>query len=292
MKPGWHRYRWSDQCPVCFHGGCRGHGSGCMYTGTIEAPGAVLCLRVDKGAFKTAQNGMGYLHRINDDPNFIKRQQAPQTVRAINPEMQGIHAECLFRMTPQLLRELSESLGVSAESLTRISVGWHASGRAYSFPMRDESNAVIGIRLRNIQGKKWSITGSFNGVFIPRNLPCSGPIHVVEGPTDTAAMITLGLSCIGRPSNTAGNGLIVNYAKRFLPRRDVVIVQNNDPIGSDARRLTEAGALALKAALLESGASLSVAIVTPPFKDVRAWLGEGMTANDLNLLVEAEMNVF
>ncbi len=288
MTPGWFRYKWSAQCPICLHGGKRGHPSGCMYTGTIDAPGAVLCLRVDKGAFKTARNGMGFLHRINDDPHYVRPVARQQEAVMVDPHMQNISEQCRARMTPQLLGELAESLGVSSESLDRLSVGGWASSRfAYSFPMRDESNAVIGIRLRSINGKKWSVTGSRSGIFIPRKLPCSGPIYVVEGPTDTAAMLTLGLCCIGRPSNTAGNQYIVDYAKRFLPRRDVVIVQNNDPVGSDARRMTESGSANLQSALLESGASLNVAIVTPPVKDVREWLRLGMTVADLNELVEA-----
>ncbi len=292
MTPGWFRYKASQTCIICGHGGKRGHPSGCMYTGTIDAPGAVLCLRVDKGAFKTARNGMGYIHRINDDPHYVKPVARRQEVRVVDPELQAIHAKCLARMTPQLLGELSESLGVSGESLSRLSVGWYCDNHAYSFsgysfPMRDESNAIIGIRLRTLQGRKWAITGSFNGVFIGRKLPATGTLYVVEGPTDTAAMLTLGLCCIGRPSNTAGNQYIVDYAKRFLPRRDVVIVQNNDPVGSDARRMTESGSANLQAALLESGASLNVTIVTPPVKDVREWLRLGMTVADLNDLVEA-----
>ncbi len=67
----------------------------------------------------------------------------------------------------------------------------------------------------------------------------------------------------------------------------MVIVQNNDPVGSDARRMTESGSANLQSALLESGASLNVAIVTPPVKDVREWLRLGMTVSDLNELVEA-----
>ncbi len=287
MTPGWFRYKASQTCIICGHGGKRGHPSGCMYTGTIDAPGAVLCLRVDKGAFKTARNGMGFLHRINDDPHYVRPVTRRQEARVADHEMQAIHNKCLAGMTLQLFGELCKSLGVSEESLCRLSLGWHEQYSAYSFPMRDESNAVIGIRLRSINGKKWSVTNSRSGIFIPRKLPCSGPIYVVEGPTDTAAMLTLGLCCIGRPSNTAGNQYIVDYAKRFLPRRDVVIVQNNDPIGSDARRMTESGSANLQSALLESGASLNVAIITPPVKDVREWLRLGMTVADLNELVEA-----
>ncbi len=131
-----------------------------MYTGTIEAPGAVLCLRVDKGAFKTARNGMGFLHRINDDPHYVKPVARRQEARVANPAMQNIAETCRHRMTSPLLDELSESLNVSNDSLIRLSVGWYEKlgqncpMRSYSFPMRDESNTVIGIRLRTICGKK------------------------------------------------------------------------------------------------------------------------------------------
>ncbi len=197
MKDGWRRYRWQDVCVCCKHGGRRGHCSGCCYLGDPEKPNVVLCLRTEKGAFRAVRDGLGWLHRINDDPHYVRPVARRQEARKVNPVIEAIHNDSIARMTPQLLGDLAESLVVSRDSLSRLSVGWgYFNNRfAYTFPMRDEANTVIGMRLRTLQGLKWAVAGSFNAIFIPRKLPCSGPIYVVEGPTDTAAMLTLGLCC-------------------------------------------------------------------------------------------------
>lgn len=278
MKPGWIRYKWQETCIVCGHGGTRGHCSGCVYSGPVDAPAYVLCLREQKGAIKAARNGMGWVHAVNVTTPKPRYRPAATDAPPVDPEMQKLSARCESALDDEGVAFLASELGVSEASLRRLGCGWMAEQHAYSFPMRNEANLVIGIRLRDQQGRKWSVKGSVNGLFIPRKLPASGTIHVVEGPTDTAAMLTLDLHCIGRPSNTAGNDYFVRYCKMFWPRREVVIVQNNDPVGSRAEQLTIHGAKTLQALLSSERAASSVTLTSPPdsIKDVRECLRQGL----------------
>ncbi len=188
-------------------------------------------------------------------------------------------------LTATQIAEHAAILGVSVDSLQRLGAGWcdhylREDGSicrtaALAFPMRGADGQVIGIRLRNDRGQKWAIPGSFNGLFVPKRMRVDGPLFIVEGPTETAAMLDLGFAVIGRPGNTAGCELLVEFAKKFLPRRHIIIFRNNDPAGSDALRLTLLGASRLAAELMAANAAKYASIITPPeTKDVRDWKRE------------------
>lgn len=292
MRNEWKRYKVMDVCPVCSHGGQRGRGSACCYVGPIESPYAVLCLRVQQGSVKEARGGMGFVHKLRDDPNRPRHYvPTPRPVPIVDPSM-GAMAERFERnMTTDMLSSLAESLGVSSKSLSRLRVGYTAEHMAFSFPMVAAGNVVVGIRLRNRMGRKWAIPNSRNGLFVGRGMTAHDTLYIVEGPTDTAAGLDLGLSVIGRPSNSAGVEYIVEYALRFIPRRHIVIIHDRDPVGSDAERLTALGADTLATALLavsderKMPAAASVSIVTPPVKDLREWRRRGCTKEDVESLL-------
>ena len=291
MKDGWHRYRVRDICPCCAHGGRMGHGSGCMYFGPLENPVMVLCLRTSQGAMKEARDGMGYIHKMRED----KTRPAPRRATVVDsglvvdPKMGEMAIAFERAVTADSLAWLSVDLGVPVESLHSLRVGWDAKSGAYSFPMRAAGNLVIGIRLRKPDGAKFSVPNSRNGLFIPRRVAPSGVLYVVEGASDAAAMIGMGFAVIGRPSNTAGRELICDFCKRYLPRRDVVIIRNSDPVGSVAEHHTIAGAESLAESLMSSKACSSVSIVFPPVKDVRAWRNQGCTRHDIESLSSSDV---
>jgi hypothetical protein len=58
--------------------------------------------------------------------------------------------------------------------------------------MNDGKRSVIGIRLRNDLGRKWAVTGSRQGLFLPGPHP-GQTVLIVEGPTDAAAAVDLGV---------------------------------------------------------------------------------------------------
>lgn len=296
MKDGWKRYKVMQRCPCCLHGGRMGHGSGCCHYGPPENPYRILCLRVSEGSVKAAADGMGYVHNWRNDPHAKpRREPKPLVVANVDPAM----AEMATRFEKQVgdsLGALSSSLGVTTKSLQRLRTGWadeyidHPTGElvtvnAYSFPMRSGDNLVVGVRFRNLQSAKWAARGSANGLFVPTDNNPAGLLCVVEGPTETAAMLDWGFSVVGRPSNTAGADFVVAYAKRFLPRRPICIIRNNDPEGSVAETHTIAGAETLADRLKSEKAASEVSIIHPPTKDMRDYLKQGAIRQDVEALI-------
>ncbi len=173
--------------------------------------------------------------------------------------------------------ELAHELGVSCESLDALQVEWSELSSAWAFPMFDGAGQMIGIRLRNAQGQKWAVTGSRQGIFLPSNLVTNGNhpkiAFLPEGPTDTAALLTLGFCAIGRPTCNSGNDLIAQTLKRLGIYR-VVVVSDNDSIKVTGQRPGIEGAMKLKKEL-----KLSSVIWMPPapIKDVREYLNKGGT---------------
>lgn len=298
MRGDWNRLKFRQLCPIC------GHTGWCMYRGPMENPFAVLCARVSEGCAKhrdgsevTAKNGQGWIHEMRRDPNRRAAESPGPLVRdgvLINPRMSDMAREFERALRPEALYALAADLGVSSDSLIRLGIGWAENYvdehgelievQAFSFPMRTTGNLIAGIRFRNERAQKWAAKGSINALFIPKKIATTGPLYVVEGPTECAAMMDMGFAVIGRPGNTAGRDFIVDYCKRFIPRRDVIILRNNDPRGSDAERLTLLGAGSLAEILMSEKACASVCIVVPPVKDARDWLQQGATALDVEEL--------
>ncbi len=181
---------------------------------------------------------------------------------------------------PEALARLAAALGLSVASLTRLGVGWSAKHRAWTFPMVDVDGHVLGIRLRRAGGKKTSVRGGHDGLFlpVPEAPDLGGRLLVCEGPTDTAAALDLGFDAVGRPSCLGGVKLLVELVQRMKPA-DVVIVGDGDAPG-------QRGAESLASVL--TAYCPAVRIITPaaPFKDARAWRQGGATAADVSAAID------
>ena len=303
MRCDWKRYRSNQRCAVC------GHKGWCLYKGALESPTSVLCARVAEGCARTrdgkpitAKDGMGWVHDIRADgfkPRRLVDRPKPPKPKHLDFAGIQIAARAAIR-SPEELALLAQSLGVDVQSLQQLDIGWcrkyesvnFATGEvktmgvsAWSFPMRAPEGHIIGLRFRNAKAAKWSACTSINGLFIPKGMMAGGPVLIVEGPTDTAAALTLGFDAIGRPSNTAGRELIVAWCRRQLPRRDIVIVRNNDPRGTHAEWLTRDATEKLVADLLATKAAASVRVICPPVKDLRTWLNAGATHDTIQRVI-------
>jgi hypothetical protein len=64
------------------------------------------------------------------------------------------------------LEPFAATLGVSITSLKALSCAYATEFKAFAFPMRDSSGKVIGIRLRTMDGKKFAVKGSKQGLFL------------------------------------------------------------------------------------------------------------------------------
>jgi hypothetical protein len=277
----WQRVTRARPCPIC------GRPDWCLYVGPAIDPEAVICPRVESA--KRAGEA-GWLHVLRRDRGGGPRPSGRYKTRHVplRPQPAGGPAEadlaklaqaCAEALPPLSLRLglLARELGVSEASLRRLGVGWSATHKAWTFPMRDAAGEVRGIRLRGPDGRKWSVKGGREGLFLPDSLDASQRLLICEGPTDTAAALDLGFSAVGRPSCTGGAGLLLRLVHQRRPA-EVVVVADQDAAG-------QSGAAALAAVL--RGYVRVVRVITPPAKDLRAWRQSGATADDLAALIAA-----
>jgi len=206
----------NNPCPIC------GRCDWCLVS---EDGSAAICPRTPDGAIKEIP-GCGYLHILRtggrDKPRRrgfrIRIRSSADQERDFEP----LAKRCQDRLTSGKVNILAVSLGVTVESLRRLRVGW--DGAAYTFPMSNAEGQIIGIRRRFPSGRKVSVTGSKTGIFIPAGLDSGIPLLVCEGPTDTAAAITLDFDVIGRPNNNS----LVEMTANVCKNRDVVVIADND----------------------------------------------------------------
>jgi hypothetical protein len=261
----WQRVTKAKPCPVC------NKPDWCL----IARDGsAAICARVES---VTRCGESGYLHRLGPSdfkPDRVRRVAlpAPKPVAAIDfyKLAERYHAA----VNPFALVRFASELGVDRGALWRLGVGW--DGAAWTFPMTSAGGRVCGIRRRLPDGRKLSVRGGQEGLFVPEGLPASGSLLATEGPTDCAALLTLGFTAIGRPSCRGGVKLVCALGRG----RPVVIVADADAPG-------QLGAEALAAVLCLD--CPTVRIIRPPagVKDARQWVQRGATAADVQAAIDA-----
>ena len=252
-------------CPVC------GKPDWCL---VAEDGSAAICQRIEQGSVKRCGEA-GWLHRLKDNgfrPRLRRIRSFPAT-RQPAKDFPSLARQYQSWLKTEQLDGLAEELGVSAQSLRRLGLGWNYSG--FTFPMSDASGRVIGIRIRYPSGLKAAERGSRQGLFMPIDLPPDGLLLLCEGPTDTAAALDLGFAAVGRPSCNSG----VRVFTALTRGRDVVIVGDTDEPGRKG-----AEALAAELALH----CPSVRLVYPPdgIKDLRQWKADGLTREQLQSVIE------
>lgn len=129
------------------------------------------------------------------------------------------------------LMKLAESLGVDWHALLSLGIGYQPPGEYncafWTFPERDERWRITGLSKRFVNthdNNKGFYSGGRHGVVYDAGWNKRlGPIWIVEGATDVAAGITLGLCVIGRPSNTGGIQILSNVLRSCGDRRIIVL---------------------------------------------------------------------
>lgn len=167
----------------------------------------------------------GWLHRYDDTtPRTIPVRSYQRPIRRINT------AVVTKTLKEADVATLATELGVSPASLNALDCAWSDRERAFVFPMRDGQGEIVGFRTRTLDGQKKAITGSRQGIFIPNaDVDIQDVVFLPEGPTDTAAFLTMGFYAIGRPSCNAGGSLIREALKRLGIRKIVVVKDNDEP---------------------------------------------------------------
>ena len=268
----WQRVSKGRPCPVC------GKPDWCLYAGSAPDPTAAICGRIES---PKRCGEAGWLHRLRDDPAWEPRRRTVWLETATSPtaDFGDFAARCAARMNPLALARLAGDLGLSVPSLNRLGIGWSTVHSAWTFPMRTVDDRVTGVRLRLPDGRKLSVRGGKEGLFIPSDLDARELLLIGEGLTDTAALLDLDFAAVGRPSCRGGVRLLVEFVRRRKPAQ-VVVVADGDGVGRQ-------GADRLASVLVAYAAH--VCLICPPdaYKDVRQWTLRGATYDDVAAVIEA-----
>lgn len=220
----------------------------------------------------------GWYHPYSDERAKLFRPEKKDVAEPLK-DAEGLMGLWLAATDVSRIEWLAENLGVSVESLIELECAYVRSPHhAFAFPMCDGTGKTIGIRLRNEAGDKWAVRGSRQGLFIPTYFEGDDALHdtcfVCEGPTDCAAVLSLGLFSIGRPSCNSNHEQLSIALKQHQIRRVVIISDNDDKRRPDGQQWNPGleGARALGAAL-----RLPHVVWIPPTKDVREFVRSGGT---------------
>jgi hypothetical protein len=289
----------SEPCPICGHTGwCGRRNDGLILCKRPPSPPEVAGY-IHKGLAGDGQTGM-YVEagkerrQASGPPPSVRR--GPANRPAVSFEtLAAAHEAAVAALTPELRCALASELGLPEEAaLSELAIGWsdaaehHADHRvagAYILPEYDGQGRLVGVSYRfpaekvtgltdddgKPIGNKSSPAGLRRGLTLPlcwREMP--DPVLVVEGPSDVLAARTVGLSAVGRPSNSGG----VHFIAQLCRHRQVILLGENDR-RPDGRWPGKEGAEAV-ARRLESRWQRPVPIAYPPegIKDLRDWVGE------------------
>jgi hypothetical protein len=137
---------------------------------------------------------------------------------------------------------------------------------------------VCGILRRFPGGQKLLFPGHRGGVYWPTGLPLMSRIYVVEGGSDVAAALTVGLPAIGRFSCSHGRYLIRAVLDQSLAKEAIVVAD----VGNQAERQ---GAEDL-AGYLARVMAVRLIVPPPPYNDLRQWIGAGATREHIEHATE------
>jgi len=245
-----------------------------------------VCTRVESSK-KFGRSGPGWRHQLATGPppprELAKPYQAPNRPPVDFSTLAGVWHQ-LARDNCRL-PQLATLLGLSVASLTVSKAGWSPERKAWSWPMYQPSGRIWGIRLRTMDGRKFAVTGSREGLFLTRGLDKDERLFVCEGPTDAAALYDLGSCAIGRPSNISGSHLVAEYCRRNRARY-VVLVLDRDTPNSAAAANTARGAASLLD-LLRPIVHTCWQVRSPFGKDIRDWLMKGGSAQSWRMVSES-----
>jgi hypothetical protein len=169
---------------------------------------------------------------------------------------------------------LADQLGVSAAALRTLGCIATDQHKVWGFPMYCGDGSPVGIRMRHENGRKWALPGSHNGIFLPQCEPQPECV-VCEGPTDSAAALTMGMFVIGRPNCSACATDIVATVKRLKIKRITIVAD----VDQDRQRSVGGGVFYNPgldgARSLAAILTIPTRIVTLPCKDLRSFLQAG-----------------
>lgn len=280
----------SEPCPAC-------GGAGCSFSDDVSL---LVCWRSDGRSVA----GWRYVSPGSSGGSLYAREgSSDQSIRAkvehLDRERLTGSAVWAARVDKYLAdreaaaqrQRLAQDLGVDVWSLAALSVGWKPGAYevgAWTYPLRTAAGEIVSVGLRvdrDDQRQRYDSDGGKTKspaglVFVPgRWLAASGPVLVVEGMSDAAAIDSIRLDVVGHPGNSPAGKLLDELEKllRAVPAdREIVRIAERDPGREDdqdspGRKGARATAQALATRL---GRRIGVALAPDGAKDSRAWVRE------------------
>lgn len=259
----WHRLTSSDPpCPAC----------GRTADGCVLSPdgSACLCVRTPSERHRPT----GYIHLLKPG----QWQAGPATVDIAPPPIDYTQlAQHFAAAGQQYLHIHAAELGVCIDSLRELGVGWNCWEACWTWPMSTLNELgeqiTVGILRRFQNGSKLLMPGHRAGVYLPQNVPIMHRLWIVEGGSDCAAALSLGLPAIGRFSCGHGRYEISRIIKEMLTTDVVVVGDAGGPAELDgAERLAQ-----------QLRKYCPTRLIFPPneIKDLRQWVAAGATKEHL-----------
>lgn len=253
------------KCAIC------GKPDWCSFAECSDGSILWTCMRIQND--RPAKSGYGWLHRAD---GTAYRMPPVRVIRPAEPRLTPRQCLDLWRackaatMAAQRERH-AKQLGVSVKALESLGAVYSFTHGGWLWPMRNEYGTMTGLRVRTEAGDKWAVTGSTAGLFLTAG---KAPVRVylVEGPTDCAAMLTVGLYAIGRHACLGQEEMTARYLRRVGATECVIVADADEP--------GQRGAEKLLAAL-----PVPACVITPPAKDIRQAINNGMTAPMIEGLV-------
>jgi hypothetical protein len=128
---------------------------------------------------------------------------------------------------------IAEDWNVCYASLDLFNIGWDEE--AYTFPMYNSDEHIIGIQRRFPDGSKCCVEGSQLGLFIPRALKFN-TLFICEGCSDAVAVYDLGFDAIGRPSCNSCVEIVCQWVGINEDIKHIIIIPDNDEVGKDGAK--------------------------------------------------------
>ena len=220
----WRTVTKADPCPIC------GKPDWCQVSARI-----VHCHRIESQRPAKCDAG-GWIHERDGIANPSPLPLPPRKRRKSDAELAtiwGPKARKWWQHGGEKVQELAGLIGVESFALDELKVGW--DGSAWTFPERNSVGLIVGINRRLSKPmddghNKVCCTGSRRGLTYSDTWDQGeGPILIVEGGSDTAAGLTMGLCVIGRPSNIGGVEMLVNLLRRHYRKTIVVGERDRKP---------------------------------------------------------------
>ncbi len=285
----WRKVSKASPCPVCEKP------DWCAWTsdawlkcerGTDPPQGMVLVKLIDNGGLFRPADDRSPGHRVmrtsseNTMPDKKPQRDwaalARRFAEALHNNQLGEWAKKL-NVHPQALRALEAGRADSA-ALRALRVGWSGDRNlarpscAMTFPEHDGAGNIIGISVRAPDGRKGTPFGAKRGLIVPKGFDSMpDPVLPVEGPSDVAACLTMGLTAVGRPSNCGG---ISHLAELVRGHKVLVAGENDRKVENRTERWPGRDGAKKVAQALAKGWGKPVQWALPPdgAKDIRAWL--------------------